>query len=1004
MLSSVLRVFCLFVISMVLLTSADAQTARGAVAGRVTDTSGAVLPGAKVALQPSGLTVVSDANGQFIITNVVPGDYTLTVNYVGFAPYSQQLTLTAGQVNRISAAMKVANASESIVVTSERGHGEAAAINEQRESDNILQVLPVDVITSLPNTNIADAVGRLPSVTLERDEGEGKYIQVRGAEPRYNNVTIDGVEVAAPEASVRQIKLDAVPANLIESVEINKTLAANQDGDAIGGSVNLKTKAAERPTFYINGIGGYTPISGGRPLTEMDSYVGQRFGESKKLGILIGASYDWNGRGINDVEPVPTPLACGGGCANPNATAPFVPSYVTEDIRDYRYNRTRYGYTGNIDYKLSDISGVYVRTLYSHFDNYGNRWVFSPTVNPVVDTAGNTIGSGWLSPTLSAPTGTTFYNSSSRRPIDVIGSLQIGGKHVLSPKWLLVWDAAVSRSSETNEGYLSIGFNGTGPSFQDPTTGNGLIQYAINPNDHHVPNFTALNGVNLFDLSQYSLNQFDIDYSYSPQINLEGGFAASRTYNWNGHFGTFEFGGKFRNAHKFQDTIDPAYTSNNTLLASNFVGTYTNPTYYDGAFPGAFTSPQFDDGKFISDFKSNPGAYSLVPGSTFLNSYSNDWDILERVGAWYGMNTLQFGRVRIQTGLRFEETTESLFAYNVGGGQTLPDGSTAPPTFSPLTRNHSYLDPLPSAQVKFQLGQDSAIRVSYGRGIARPNFGDLPPAFGVNGVQPGVPGQSISYGNPDLKPTHSNNIDVLFEQYLRPLGVIEGGFFYKNISDPIYEGVKSPITAATAQQNPLLTPFINDILSAPVQGTNAHLWGFEVSYQQHLTFLPGLLNGFGLSANYSYTNSTALGIPLRTDQPALQRQAPSTGNFSPTYDKGRLSARLGVSYNGPQIFQYAYQNQSVTLNGNNQPVVTTVPVPLGVKGPLGDTYLYQHTQVDAQAAFRMYKGLQFIFAGLNLTNEVFGFYNGSPQYPIQREYYKPSYEFGLRYTLASENK
>ena len=995
MFSSVLRVFCLVVISTVLLSSVDAQTTRGAVAGRVTDSSGAVLPGAKVELQPSGLSVVSDANGQFIITNIVPGDYTLTVNYVGFTSYSRQLTLTAGQVSRVSAAMKVASANESIVVTSERGHGEAAAINEQRESDNILQVLPVDVITSLPNTNIADAVGRLPSVTLERDEGEGKYIQVRGAEPRYNNVTIDGVEVAAPESGVRQIKLDTMPANLIESVEVNKTLAANQDGDAIGGSVNLVTKAAERPTFYINGIGGYTPISGGRPLTEMDSYVGQRFGESKKLGILIGASYDWNGRGINDVEPVPVPVGCGGGqcvdfTADSTAQAPYLPTYNTEDIRDYRYYRTRYGFTANIDYKLSDISGVYIRTLYSHFDNFGDRWVFSPTVGT------------FQSPTQTYADGTTFYNSSSRRPIDVIGSLQIGGKHELSPKWLLVWDAAVSRSSETNDGYLTLNYNGTGPSFQDPITGNPLLQYAINLNDHHVPKFTAQNGVNLFDLSQYSLDSFDIDHSYSPQINLEGGFSAARNYNWHKHFGTFEFGGKFRNAHKFQNTIDPVYTGGGT--ASDFLGTSTNPTYYDGAFPGAFTSPQVDDGKFLSAFKANPGAYSVDEAGSVLNSYSNDWDIVERVGAWYGMNTLQFGRVRVQAGLRFEQTTENLYAYNVGGGEMLSDGSTAPATFTPISRYHSYLDPLPSAQVKFQLGQDSAIRVSYGRGIARPNFGDLPPAFGVNGIQPGVPGQQISYGNPDLKPTHSNNIDVLFEQYLRPLGVIAGGFFYKDISDPIYEGVKSPITAATAQQNPLLTPYINDILSAPVQGTNAHLWGFEVSYQQHLTFLPGLLNGFGLSANYSYTNSTALGIPLRTDQPALQRQAPSTGNFSPTYDKGRLSARLGVSYNGPQIFQYAYQNQTVTLNGNNQPVVAGLPVPMGIRGPLGDTYLYQHTQVDAQAAFRMYKGLQFIFAGLNLTNEVFGFYNGSPQYPIQREYYKPSYELGLRYTLASENK
>jgi TonB dependent receptor len=168
------------------------------------------------------------------------------------------------------------------------------------------------------------------------------------------------------------------------------------------------------------------------------------------------------------------------------------------------------------------------------------------------------------------------------------------------------------------------------------------------------------------------------------------------------------------------------------------------------------------------------------------------------------------------------------------------------------------------------------------------------------------------------------------------------------------------------------------------------------------TFLPGFLNGFGLSANYSYTGSKALGIPLRSDEPALQRQAPSTGNFSPTYDKGRFSARLGVSYNGPQIFQYGYENLQVTTNGNNQSVIAPNPLPFGVKRPFGDTYLYQHTQVDAQTSFRMNRNLKLMFAGLNLTNEVFGFYKGSPQYPIQREYYKPSYEFGLRYELSGE--
>ena len=960
------------------------QTTRGAISGRVVDPSGAILVGARIDVQPFGATAVSDQRGEFNISNVPAGDYMLNVSYVGFSNFSIQITVAAGQIARAEASLKVARESEEIVVRAERGHGEAEAINRQRESDNILQVLPVDVITSLPNTNIADAVGRLPSVTLERDEGEGKYIQIRGAESRYNNVTIDGVEVAAPEASVRQIKLDTVPANLIDSVEINKTLSADEDGDAIGGSVNLVTKTAdERPTFYVNGIGGYTPISGGRSLTEVDSFVGDRFGSSKKLGILIGGSWDWNGRGINDVEPVPTAIPCGGGCSSANPTAPFFTTYSTEDIRDYRYNRTRYGFTGNVDYKLGDVSGVYIRTLYSHFDNYGDRWVYTPTAGT------------FQTPLLTNADGNMSFNVQARRPIDVIGSLQVGGKHVLSPKWLLIWDAAVSRSSETDNGYSSANFV--------PISGSPLnsVQFAINPNSH-TPRLIPQGGVNIFDTSQYALTDLDINKTYSPQLNLEAAFAASKTYNWHGHFGTFEFGGKFRNEHKFQDAFDPDYnfTGANAPLLNSFAGNFSDSGYYDGAYPGAYTTPQADYGKVVGFFNGNQGLFSADPNNTLLNTFSNNFDIIERVGAWYGMNIMQFGRVRVQAGLRFEETTEKLFAYNVGGGVPTSGGGTTPLTFSPLSQTSSYLDPLPSAQVRFALGQDSDIRVSYGRGIARPNFGDLPPSFGVSGIIPNVPGQVISYGNPNLQSTHSNNYDVLFEQYLKPLGVIQGGFFFKQISNPIYESVKTLITPATAQQNPLLQPYINDILSSPINGSNAHLWGFEISYLQHLTFLPGFLNGFGLSANYSYTASTAFGVPLRTDDPALQRQAPSTANFSPTYDKGRFSARLGVSYNGPYIFSYAYQN--LQADPTSSTGVSPVKVPFGKTGPFGDTYLYAHTQVDAQASFRMYHGLQFIVSGLNLTNEVFGFYNGSPIYPIQREYYKPSYEFGLRFSTSGE--
>ena len=174
-----------------------------------------------------------------------------------------------------------------------------------------------------------------------------------------------------------------MPSDLVESVEINKTLHANMDGDAIGGSVNLRTKTAgEQPTISLFGIGGHTPILDGRGVTQFGGTIGQRFGKDKKLGILFGGTYDWNGRGINDLEPAPSVIQCDpGNCLTPSDNAPFVGTYPTEDIREYRYYRARWGFEGSADYKLNDNSQIYVRGLYSHFDNFGDRWVYTPTIN-----------------------------------------------------------------------------------------------------------------------------------------------------------------------------------------------------------------------------------------------------------------------------------------------------------------------------------------------------------------------------------------------------------------------------------------------------------------------------------------------------------------------------------------------------------------------------------------------------------------------------------------------
>jgi Carboxypeptidase regulatory-like domain/TonB-dependent Receptor Plug Domain/Calcineurin-like phosphoesterase len=295
-------------LSLLLVTSIVlAQGANGSIKGRATDSAGGVLPGAIVTVTPKGGSTVTDNQGEYAMTGLAPGDYAVNVNYLGFNVFTKPVTLAAGQSLRVDATLEVATVSEQVLVTAVRPRGEAEQINRQRTAENIVQVLSADVITSLPNANIADALGRLPSVTLERDEGEGKYVQIRGTEPRLSNTTIDGVTIPSPESGVRQIKLDTLASDLVESIEINKTLQANMDADGIGGSVNLRTKTAgEQPTMMLSGLGGYTPIIGGRGVSRFNTTVGERFGSSKNIGVLMGGTYDWNGRGINDIEPSPT--------------------------------------------------------------------------------------------------------------------------------------------------------------------------------------------------------------------------------------------------------------------------------------------------------------------------------------------------------------------------------------------------------------------------------------------------------------------------------------------------------------------------------------------------------------------------------------------------------------------------------------------------------------------------------------------------------------------------
>lgn len=957
--------------SLFCLTLACAQEGKGSVAGTVKDSANAVLTGALVELQTLGRKVVSDDQGQFRITDVPAGQYTVVATYVGFAPFSAPATVTAGQTANVDATLNVASRNDDVLVTAERLQGEAEAINVERTSDNIVQVLPAKVINSLPNTNIADAVGRVPSVTLERDEGEGKYVQIRGTDPRLSNLTINGVNVPSPEGGVRNVKMDTIPANLFERIEVNKTLAANQDGDGIGGSVNLVTPIAPpKLTYSLEGLGGYTHIQGGRGLDSLNGTIGRRFGAANKLGIMIGGGYDWNGRGIDDLEPSQGTVSLNGK----NYAAA-----TSEDLRTYEYYRTRFGYSVGLDYNLSPNSSLYLKGLYADFHDYGETWVYSPNTGSLVGVNGSQLNFD--------NTGFMQYRHYVRRPDQGVSSLSTGARHDLKST-LVTYEFAASRGhNRGGQDFATTWFAG-------PTG----LNLNLDQSDPFIPKITAPAGVNIFDPTQYfvgtnsaSAHNDPVIFPYynSAQLNLQGAASVARRYTAGGHYGTFEVGFKIRNAHKTQNENDQEYNSTvdisqcpaKCISLAQALGTYSNPTYYNNALK---TGPLSSYDAISQLVASNLATgFALDTPGSIAKSQAATYDLTERVYAGYLMNAINIRKWRLVTGVRFEGTHADYNANNV----VKNPNSSQPPTVTPLLGGADYLNVLGSAQLQYQIEKNTNVRASFGMGVSRPNYQDQVPSVTVD---PNASPKSVQVGNPNLVATKANNYDLLLEHFFQPLGILQAGVFYKDLTDPIYQ------TTSIIQPGNAIGPTGFQLQEA-INGPTAHITGFEMAWEQRFSFLPGLLKGFGVAANYSWTTSR-VAFPAnfsggRIDHPSLDRQAPNTWNLGATYDKGRLSMRFGVSHNDANIYAYNYTH--VDAATDNDPI-------LGLKGPTGDVYLYAHTQYDIQGSYRMYRGLQLIVYGLNLSNEVFGFYQGSPIYPIQREFYHPTVAAGFRWSSGAE--
>jgi len=944
------RYVCVTFVTAVVVACATAS-AQGTIRGSVTAVDGRPAPGATVHVVGTQLGAIVDSSGMYRVNGVPAGTFMVRVLRLGFAPDSASVVIANGRVVQHDVQLHPsAEMLGSVVVNAQRlGETQASALERRAEAPNVVNVLAGDVIRALPNANAAEAAGRIPGVSTERDEGEGKFIQVRGTEPRLTNVTINGAHVPGSEAGTRVPRLDDVPSDVLAAIEVSKTLTADMDADAIGGSVNLVTKTPEGdPKGYISGQYGKISLLNKNQYQEGFAYGG-RFGADRRLGFLLGGSADRNNRTSNDLEPAWIVDASGR------------PVPIEWSQRDYEYRRNRYGLGGDLDYRFENGSAISLKGLYSRFEDLGTTYTNDVTTGVTGSSFGATGDSAGVG-TRGFGTGAEATRMSyNRTPVGQLYGGTLGGRttwHGIDAKLSL--NAAGTTSDLTDYRFS--------PFVYDGPNGQGLT-VAYDASNTKVPTYkfadptmaTAAATPANFALSHY----FSID---GKTTGRDLGTALDFSTPWHtdggGWSSLLKFGGKIRDERKVYTAHGGFWFSNTSFPLPPVLGNFSDPHYYSSA-SNAFTFGPMPDDPAARRLE-NTNAAAFINGSDTVQNILGSFNGSERIYAAYVSNTMSTGPIEVYLGLRMENTHS-----NYTGHVVTQDTSGTVTGISKVPGSQTYTDLFPSVQLKYAFTPRTDMRFAVTRGIARPDYSSLAPSLrGTMGGSLSNPA-NLTSGNPDLKPQHAWNYDLLAEHFFPSVGVISGGVFYKALTDFILN--------QTFTYNGPVTAFDGQLGTRPENGGSGHLLGFEGEWTQRLVFLPATLAGLGFDVNFTHVDSRALVDPTTGRHAPLQRQSPNLANVALTYDYGPVSARAG----------WAYQGANITSYGD------------GSATPTGDTYFYAHSQIDASIIYNFNTRLQVQLQGLNLNNAVFGLFTGTPthDYSIQREYYGSTIYFGAKYNI-----
>ena len=648
---------------------ARAQTGTGVIVGTVSGPAGGALANASVSLAGTNLTATADRQGAYRLSPVPAGEHTVVVTYIGLGAGTTAVKVTAGQTVTADVRLSYSEAIE--VSGSPLMQGQAKALNTQENATNITNVVSSDQMSRFPDINAAESTQRLPAVSLLRDQGEGRYVLVRGTEPRLNSTTVNGERLPSPEGGGRNVALDTIPADVLEAISVSKTLTPDMDGDSIGGTVDLVTKRAPLEASTQASIAaGYAAIAqdyiGAAAFT-----LGRRFSDGK-TGLLISLSGNKSNRASDDQEPEYDEG-----------------NLIDFQLRDYTLTRERYAANFSFDQQLSSGSELFLRALW---DNYKDGEIRRAMDNVVED-------------------GELVRATRDRDQKSDIYSITAGGNFVAG-ETVINFRVAWNQSQENTPNQVTSEFLQEDVEF-DPTVSPGSID----------PKNIRANPLNE-DISQYLFDKIETqakaakDQDWVGSLDLTSGF-----YRDAGLSGLWKFGVKARLKTATQDYNVYEYGSEEDLPLSDYLNDWKPAT----SFMYGFTS--YDIGPFQSPSAMRELlASGALEGERVLEEDLADYTLNEDTYAGYGLVNLDIGsNLNLVGGLRYENTTDEYQAYEL-----VVDEEGNPSDLTPVSGKTSYAQWLPQVLMRYRLAERTNLRAAVTRSFARPNFGDIAPFQNIN--------------------------------------------------------------------------------------------------------------------------------------------------------------------------------------------------------------------------------------------------------------------------------